>query len=57
VSHELLHHIEPKLFICLMYMFELFEFEFVFEFDLKSIEKIKTKGIINSREKEKPSLA
>jgi hypothetical protein len=27
VSHELLHHVEPKLFFDLMHMFELFEFE------------------------------
>jgi hypothetical protein len=26
-----LHHAEPKLFFDLMHMFELFEFEFVFE--------------------------
>jgi hypothetical protein len=41
VSHELLHHDEPKLFFGLMHQFELFEFGFVFEFDLKTIEKIK----------------
>jgi hypothetical protein len=23
----MLHHVEPKLFFCLMHMFELFEFE------------------------------
>jgi hypothetical protein len=23
VSHEMLHHVEPKLFFCLMHMFEL----------------------------------
>jgi hypothetical protein len=34
-----------------------FEFEIWFEFDLKSIEKIKRKGIKNSREKEKPISA
>jgi hypothetical protein len=27
VSHEMLHHGEPKLLFCLMHMFELFEFE------------------------------
>ena len=48
MSHELLHHVEPKLFFCLMHMFELFEFEFVFEFELSSLEKIKRKGIRNS---------
>jgi hypothetical protein len=36
-------------------MFELFEF--VFEFELSSLEKIKRKGIRNSREKGKPNLA
>jgi hypothetical protein len=39
VSHELLHHVEPKLFFSLMHMFEFFEF--VFEFELSSLEKIK----------------
>jgi hypothetical protein len=39
----------------LMHMFELFEF--VFEFELSSLEKIKRKGIRNSREKEKPNSA
>jgi hypothetical protein len=34
-------------------MFEIFEFEFVHWFDLNSIEKIKIKGIRNSKEKEK----
>jgi hypothetical protein len=57
VSHELLHHDEPKLFFCLMHMVELFEFEFVFEFELSSLEKIKGKDIRNSREKEKPNSA
>jgi hypothetical protein len=27
VSHEMLHHAEPKLLFCLMHMFELFDFE------------------------------
>jgi hypothetical protein len=45
VSHEMLHYGEPKLFFCLMHMFELFEFEFLVEFDLNSLEKIKRKGI------------
>jgi hypothetical protein len=44
VGHDLLHHAEPKLFFDLMYMFEIFEFEFVFEFELSSLEKIKRKG-------------
>jgi hypothetical protein len=34
-----------------------FEFEIWFEFDLKSIEKIKRKGIKNSLEKEKSKAA
>jgi hypothetical protein len=57
VSHELLHHVESNLFFCLMHMFELFEFEFVFEFELSSLEKIKRKCIRHSREKEKPNSA
>jgi hypothetical protein len=52
VSHELLHHAEPKLFFYLMHMFELFEFEFVFEFELSSLEKIKRKAIGNSKKME-----
>jgi hypothetical protein len=36
-----------------MHIFELFEFEIVVWFDLNSIEKIKRKGIRNSKEKEK----
>jgi hypothetical protein len=50
VSHELLHHVEPKLFFYLMHMFELFEF--VFEFELSSLEKIKRKAIGNSKKME-----
>jgi hypothetical protein len=44
VSHELLHHAEPKLFFDLIHMFELFEFELVFEFEMSSLEKIKKKS-------------
>jgi hypothetical protein len=47
VSHELLHHAEPKLFFDLMHMFELFEFE------LSSLEKIKRKAFRKSLEKGK----
>jgi hypothetical protein len=39
--------------LCLMHMFELFIFEFVVWMDLNSKEKIKRKGIINFRIKEK----
>jgi hypothetical protein len=53
VSHELLHHAEPKLFFDLMHMFELFEFEFVFEFELSSLEEIKIKAIRNLEKKGK----
>jgi hypothetical protein len=41
VSHELLHHAEPNLFFDLIHVLELFEFEFVFEFELSSLEKFK----------------
>jgi hypothetical protein len=51
VSHELFHHVEPKLFFCLMHMFELFEYEFVFEFELSSLEEIKSKTIRNLEKK------
>jgi hypothetical protein len=54
MSHELLHHAEPKLFFSLMHMFELFEFEFVFEFELSSQEKIKRKTIGISEKKGNP---
>jgi hypothetical protein len=57
VSHDLLHHVEPNLFFDLMHMFEIFEFEFVLEFELRSLEKIKRKAIRNSEEKGKPNLA
>jgi hypothetical protein len=53
LSHDLLHHAEPKLFFDLMHMFELFEFGFVFEFELSSLEKIKRKAFRKSLEKEK----
>jgi hypothetical protein len=53
----LLHHDEPKLFFYLMHMFELFEFEFVFQFELSSLEKIKTKAIRNLEKKGKPISA
>jgi hypothetical protein len=46
-----LHHVESKLFFCLMHMFDLFEF--VFEFVLSLLEKIKRKGIRNSTKKKK----
>jgi hypothetical protein len=39
VGHEMLHHAEPKLFFCLMHMFELFEFEFGAWLDLNSKEE------------------
>jgi hypothetical protein len=56
VSHEMLHHAEPKLFFDLMHMLELFEFEFVFEFEWSSPEKIK-KAIRNSTKRGKPISA
>jgi hypothetical protein len=43
VSHEMLHHAEPKLFFCLMHMFELFEFESGACLNLNSKEKNKRK--------------
>jgi hypothetical protein len=46
-----LHHAEIKLCVWLMHMFEIFKFEIVVWFDLNSIEKIKRKGIRNSKEK------
>jgi hypothetical protein len=39
VSHEMLHHAEPKLLFCLMHMFELFDFAFVVCLNLNSKEK------------------
>jgi hypothetical protein len=52
VSHELLHHAEPKIFFELMHMFDWFEFETWFEFDLKTLEKIKEKHLENPWKKE-----
>jgi hypothetical protein len=49
----MLHHVEPKLFFCLMHMFELFEFELC----LNSMEKIKRKAFENSRKMGKPNSA
>jgi hypothetical protein len=57
VSHELLYHAEPKLFFNLMHMFELFEFGFVFEFELSSLEKIKRKAFRKSLEKGKTTFS
>jgi hypothetical protein len=51
----LLHHAEPKLFFDLMHMFEVFEFGF--EFELSSLEKIKRKAFRKSLKKEKPLSA
>jgi hypothetical protein len=48
----MLHHVEPKLFFCLMHMFELFGFEFGACSNLNSKEKNK-KGIRNSKIKGK----
>ena len=49
-----MHLAEPKLFFDLMHMVELFEFGFVFEFELSSLEKIKRKAIRNLEKKGKP---
>jgi hypothetical protein len=57
VSHGLLHHAESKLFFDLMHMFELFEFGFVFEFELSSLEKIKIKAFRKSLEKGKTTFS
>jgi hypothetical protein len=46
-----LYHAEPKLFFCLMHMFELFEF------DLNSIDKIKKKSIWKFQKRENPFSA
>jgi hypothetical protein len=40
-----------------MHMFELFEFGFVFEFELSSLEKIKRKAIRNLEKKIKLNSA
>jgi hypothetical protein len=39
----MLHHAEPKLFFCLMHIFELFEFEFEVCLNLNSKEKNRRK--------------
>jgi hypothetical protein len=55
VSHELFHHVEPKFFFDLMHMFELFEFGF--DFELSSLEKIKRKTFRKSLEKGKATFS
>jgi hypothetical protein len=57
VTQELLHLAEPKLFFDLMHMVELFEFGFVFEFELSSLEKIKRKAFRKSLEKGKSTFS
>jgi hypothetical protein len=57
VSHKLLHHAETKLFFDLMHMFKLFEFVFVFKFELSSLEKIKRKTFRKSMEKRKTTFS
>jgi hypothetical protein len=52
----LLHHAKPKLFFDLIHIFELFEFELVFEFELSSLEKIKRIAIRNSGKKRKTAF-
>jgi hypothetical protein len=42
-SHEMLHHVEPRLFFCLMHMFGTHEFEFVASLNLNPKEKTKGK--------------
>jgi hypothetical protein len=51
MSHEMLHHIEPKYSLnCCTYLIW-------FEFELKTLEKINRKAIRNSLENRKPNLA
>ena len=57
MSHELLHHVEPKILFELMHMFVLVWFETWFEFEFKTLEKIERKAIRNSVEKEKTNSA
>jgi hypothetical protein len=57
MSHETLHHAEPKLLFCLMNMFELVWIWIGFEFDLKSIETIKRKAFGKFQKIEKPHSA
>jgi hypothetical protein len=57
MSHEMLHHIEPKYSLnCCIYLI-WFEFETLFEFELKTLEKINRKAIRKSMEKGKPISA
>jgi hypothetical protein len=48
-----LHHVEPRLFFCLMHMFGIHEFEFVAFLNLNPKEQTKGKGIRKFRIKEK----
>jgi hypothetical protein len=57
MSHEMLHHIEPKYSLnCCIYLI-WFEFETLFEFELKTLEKINRKAIRKSLENVKPFSA
>jgi hypothetical protein len=57
MSHEMLHHAELQIFFELLHMFDLFEIETWFEFELKTLEKINRKSIRNSLKMEKPNSA
>jgi hypothetical protein len=51
------HHVEPRLFFCLMHMFGIDKFEFVACLNLNPIEKMKGKGIRKFEIKEKAKSA
>jgi hypothetical protein len=51
----MLHHVEPKLFFCLMHMFELFGFEFGACLNLNSKREKQKKKHIEIQENRKTS--
>jgi hypothetical protein len=52
MSHEMLHHVEFRIFFELLHMI-WFQFETSFEFELKTLGKINKKAIKNSLENRK----
>jgi hypothetical protein len=56
MSHEMLHHVEFRIFFELLHMI-WFQFETSFEFELKTLGKINKKAIKNSLENRKANSA
>jgi hypothetical protein len=50
-SHEMLHHVEPRLLFCLMHMLELFEFGACLNLNPKEKNKRKRKYEVQNKRK------